>query len=606
VTVSASDSIDTSVEPAPDGRGQWLKSRQWTISVAVGVMLVTMIPYLIGQSLAHGRQFMWLGYNLDDSCVYLSWMRQAADGATRNLNLFTTDPQHGMAPNLFFWCLGRVAGITRAPLLMVYHAARMICGLALMLLVWELIRALIRSLSAQRLAFLFVSCGAGLGWLPFWWDHVLPTPVDTWQPEAITFLSLYMSPLFCFSMLLQVAMVYFLLAGDRTGRIRCAVYAGMCGFLLGMTHTYDVITMTAVWTAYLLVNSVVGLRQKLPAQAIAMPWLRAVIAGLITLPAVAYIAYQLKTEAVFQARANVATLSPPIYWILLGYGLCLVLAVLGAVAAGRACDPKADESAVANEWTVDCRATAVLIIWAIVNICVAYIPCAFQRKLLQGAHFPIALLAGIGAAWLWKRVDSPTRTTGFTTYALAATVLLCLTNARFLVREINRFQRGVSQTGQHRTYLQQGETEALNWIRANSSKGDAIQPLPWVGRNTADGRTQIFTRDVALMCFAPGMIDREVYCGHWGETPDYNSKLAELNIFESASPRMTDDQRAEFLRSTKVRYLVFSQKRASDDSPESADDANSLLPVFRGKQPPPGYLRLRYSNDDADVYEVVW
>ena len=70
--------------------------------------------------------------------------------------------------------------------------------------------------------------------------------------------------------------------------------------------------------------------------------------------------------------------------------------------------------------------------------------------------------------------------------------------------------------------------------------------------------------------------------------------------------RMTDDQRAEFLRSTKVRYLVFSQKRASDDSPESADDANSLLPVFRGKQPPPGYLRLRYSNDDADVYEVVW
>jgi len=108
------------------------------------------------------------------------------------------------------------------------------------------------------------------------------------------------------------------------------------------------------------------------------------------------------------------------------------------------------------------------------------------------------------------------------------------------------------------------------------------------------------------MCFAPGMIDREVYCGHWGETPDYNSKLAELNIFESASPRMTDDQRAEFLRSTKVRYLVFSQKRASDDSPESADDANSLLPVFRGKQPPPGYLRLRYSNDDADVYEVVW
>jgi hypothetical protein len=453
---------------------------------------------------------------------------------------------------------------------------------------------------------LFVCCGAGLGWLPLWWDHALPTPVDTWQPEAITFLSLYMSPLFCFSMLLQVAMVVLLLTGDRTGRMRYAVYAGVCGFLLGMTHTYDVITMTAIWTTYLIAQTIIVLRSKQPTKTITMSWLRAVVAGSITLPAVAYIAYQLKTEAVFQARANVATLTPAFYWILLGYGFCLAFAVIGGIAAARASNAIAEPPDSRNEWTVGRDSILLLIVWGIVNILVAYTPCTFQRKLLQGAHFPIALLAGIGGAWLWNRLKRGAGNEKYPLYVLAMSLLLSLTNIRFLVREINRFQLGVSQTNQHRTYLQPGEIQALLWVRDHSSPGDGVQPLPWIGKVSTGTGTRLYPRDVALMYFTPGIANRHVYCGHWGETPAYNSKLAELNMFQSASPRMTAEQRIDFLRSMKVRYLVFSQKKASDDSPEIAEEADLLLPIFRGQLPLPDYLRLRFSNSDADVYEVVW
>jgi hypothetical protein len=241
----------------------------------------------------------------------------------------------------------------------------------------------------------------------------------------------------------------------------------------------------------------------------------------------------------------------------------------------------------------------------VVNICVSYAPFAFQRKLLQGAHFPIALLAGVGAAWLWARMNRTAGAGQFPLYASAVTAALCLTNVRFLVREINNFQQGVAQTKQHRTYLQPGEIQALNWLRAHSAPGDAVQPLPWIGRASTDTGTRLYTRDVALMYFTPGMTGRRVYCGHWGETPDYNGKLSLLNTFQSSSGRMTEADRADFLRSMKVRYLVFSQKESSDDSPETAEDADSLVPVFRGRLPLPGYLYWRYGNADADVYEVV-
>ncbi len=106
--------------PTPDTRHP-SSERRWMLLVALFTMLVTMLPYLIGWMGAQERVFMWLGYNLDDSCVYLSWMRQAADGSLRALNLFTTDPQKGMLLNPFFLALGWIGRLTHLPLIAVYH-----------------------------------------------------------------------------------------------------------------------------------------------------------------------------------------------------------------------------------------------------------------------------------------------------------------------------------------------------------------------------------------------------------------------------------------------------------------------------------------------------
>ncbi|HZO87128.1 MAG TPA: hypothetical protein VFB38_02225 [Chthonomonadaceae bacterium] len=602
----------SSPPPAP-----FLKERAWAWGIAALTMLITMVPYLIGASMAEGRVFMWLGYNLDDSCVYLSWMRQAANGSCRALNLFTTAPQHGMALNPLFLALGRIAGGTGLPLLAVYHGARMLFGLALLALVWELILQTISDARARRLAFLFVCFSSGLGWLPLWWETPpLPTPVDKWQPEAITFLSLYLSPLFAFSMALQVGMVVLLLQGERMGQARYAVAAGLCGFFLGLVHTYDIIPMTAIWFAYLLAQTGIFLwRQAAPSISpgtlpshssgsaswghLRDSWLRGLLAGVILAPAVLYIAYQLHTEAVFRARANVPTLSPALYWVLLGYGLTLILALAGIDALYQS-EKASSSDPVHARWTTDGKAACLLIVWAIVNIAVSYLPhTAFQRKMLQGAHFPIALLAGIGAAWLLRRWRPSLTEPGFALAATLLTALLCITNVRFLMREVNNFAINRSQTMIQRPYLQPGEIAALEWVAAHTPADAAIQPLFWV----ASADHHLYVPDTSLACFTPGLIGRKVYCGHWGETPEFGKKLAELARF--GLPRTTDAERLALLRKMKVRYLVFSQKAPSDTA------ADILMPMFRGLAPLPPYLTHVYPdpnrgeiNAEADVYEV--
>ncbi len=579
-----------SASVTPDVRRQ--NRIAWVISTLT--VLTTIIPYLIGASKADGRRFMWLGYNLDDSCVYLSWMRQAADGSYRALNLFTTDAQHGMALNPLFLILGRLAGWTHLPLIAVYHGSRLVFGLVLLRVVWNFITLTVTNAQARILALLFVCFSAGLGWLPSWAGNpLMQTPVDLWQPEAITYLSLYLSPLFCAAMALQVGILTLLMMGARTGKMRYAVGAGLCGLVLGAIHTYDILSLTAVWLVCLIYLTVFPRQEERSNRG--TPWIQALVAGAITVPSILYIYHQLTSEAVFRARAEVPTLTPALTWILMGYGLTFLLALSAAflLLKHKQKSAVADSTATGTAWTTGRDASALLIIWAVTNIVVAYLPTTFQRKLMQGVHFPIAILAGIGAVWLLQRFKPNARPWQVAFKMAVLTFVLSLTNLIFLQRDLDNYEENLSQTKLQRTYLQNGEIAALEWVRDHSAEGDAVQPLPWIA---SAGERSIRSSDESVACFTPGLIHRRVYCGHWGETPDFGGKLKDLRNLELA--KSTDEERRALLKKMKVRFLLFSQKSSSD----TFADAN--LPLFRGRLPLPSYLTKVYSNDDADVYEV--
>jgi hypothetical protein len=571
--------------------------RRWAALIALLTMFLTLVPYLIGYSFADKRVFMWLGYNLDDSCVYLSWMRQAADGSFRALNLFTTDEQHGMLLNPLFLVLGWFARLTHLPLLAVYHLSRLVFGFALVMLVWEFLLSNISNPRTRKLALLTVCFSSGLGWLPFFWNQRFPTaPIDTWQPEAITFLSLYLSPLFCFSLALQIGILLLLQMGERTGRARFAFSAGICGLILGFVHTYDIISLSAIWGIYLLVRIVVTLRSHGSVAKLTHSWLCALIAGALTAPAVAYIAWQLHTETVFQQRAAVQTLSPSLLWVVIGYGFTLLCALLGVYSIFRSHSTSGSSTSTndPNLPFIPGDTLMLLLVWGVMNLIASYLPVSFQRKMLQGEHFPIAILAGIGIAWIFSRSSSLQQRWRLQFASALTLFILGITNLLFVLRDISDFEENRAQTGIQRTYLQPGELEALEWVRTNTPEGTAIQPLPWIA--IIASQHKIAMNDIALATFTPGLIHRKVYCGHWGETPDFNTKTSVLTTL--LKPNTSEQDRIQILRSMKVQYLIFSQKNPQDE------DADMFLPIFRGKAPLPPYLVRVYGNSDADVYEI--
>lgn len=547
----------------------------------VFLISTTFIPYLQGRSLSDGKQYLWMGYNFDDVCVYLSWMRQGAEGSFRAYNLFTTDPQNGLVANPLFLALGLFAKVSSLPLITVFHLARAFFTITLFVAVKRLIGESMREERVQWACLLLLAFSSGIGWLPPF--SSLPgfdSPIDRWQPEAVTYLSLYLNPLFLAAMTLQVLVLRNLYAATGDANRTAALKAGGWGFLLALIHGYDVISVTVVWALY-LIHRVCS-----PANrgAFKQTLLNTAIAGAITLPPALFMYLQIKSNSVFQQRVEVQTLTSSPLWILLGYGFTLCLALYAAI--------KKQPEATSEAPSVP-SLTPFLSVWMLGNAIAAYLPLPFQRKMLQGTHIPIALLAGIGLSSL---LASKTPKARFLALG-AATLALSISNIAFLFRDSQNNINGVVQTGQHRAYLLNGEVAALEWIESNIPKSEAVQPLPWLKPITSEtGKTQTAITDMTLPCYLPSATGRKVYCGHFGETPNYGAKIKELVNLQL--PTLSDQDKKATLAKMHVKYILFTQKAADDD-------AKRLAPAFHGSVPLPSNYKKIYSNAAADLYQIM-
>jgi hypothetical protein len=184
-------------------------------------------------------------------------------------------------------------------------------------MVWQFSKLFLKDVRARRFLVPLVGLSSGIGWL-FGAAKAPAGPVDMWQPEAITFLSIYLNPLFCAGLILMIASLYFLVLAERTGGLRYAIYAGSLLLALGNVHTYDVITVGCVWAAYVLVRT--GLDRRVPVRLI----LLSLIAAGMALPSVGYQFYVYKIDPVYSARVNSPTPSPALWAYLSGYGLILL------------------------------------------------------------------------------------------------------------------------------------------------------------------------------------------------------------------------------------------------------------------------------------------
>lgn len=581
------ESTETPKELSEDGplakSARWQdKFPLWFLGLAFFIVFLSCIPYLYGAwKTNEGETYLGLHMNLDDQMVYAAWTRQASEGKFFFENLFTTDTQLGKNVNLYFFVIGQLARWIWIPVAM--HIGRIVFTVLFLLQLFSFVKRVTGSPFAQKLLITFAVFGAGLGWI-FWKRYGQESPIDVWQPEAFTFPSLMTNTLFPVSLWLMFV-IWNSILGARDSW-KPVLPGALAAFALTNIHTYDTLNIAVVGLGLLLCT--------ISAKTFSKDWLiRALVIALAALPSVFWFVYLRANDPVFAARSETPTFSPPLPLVLLGLGLLIPLAWIGAVFCTKRTTPLTPSSLflflfayvalllalhfLHKAWgmNLDARWTLVwillalafavygaslritnpaqtlLVAWSLLGIVLLYYPGLFQRKLAMGLSIPFSMLAGLLVSQGLEKIQ---RFDYRHLCTLAAIILLGATDLRWIQREIEMARDNISITTVHPIYLDLELTEIIEKLEKNRNTNDVLLSIPGYSRQVAEDEWELLLPD--LNPIATGLTGIRTYVGHWSETPDYLEKRTALvNMLYSQGATM--ESATKILEKTKATYIIF-------------------------------------------------
>ncbi|MCL4237315.1 MAG: hypothetical protein KJ047_03610 [Anaerolineae bacterium] len=488
---------------------------------AVAVMLVTAIPYIIG-ALAAGAGWTFGGFvfGADDGYSYLAKMRLGARGDWLFTLRYTHEPHGGALLLLHYLLLGKLAALFVSPhsaslpaaLIIAFHAARIACGFALILVTYRFIAVFLRGPATRMLALVLIALGGGLGWplaLAGRGDWLGSLPVDFYVPEGYSFLILFGLPHLALARAALLGGLLLLLRASappsptlppqggkgeslqehsprlREGRgwgmggaagPRWALGAGLCWVVVGLCVPFYLAVIYAVLGAWGL--AAWGRTRRFPW---ALFW-PATVAALVTLPPLASSAAAfLGSDVLGTWSAQNRLPSPhPLHYVL-GYVALAIPAALGWRWA----------------WRRGGLPHLLLTAWVIAAPVLAYLPVNVQRRLLEGAIVPLGILAAAGLRLAFPRKRA---------YRRARAALLALTLP----------------------------AAVLLWLGATFTVLTPERPLfqPDAELRAMDALNRVAPRDAVVLSLKetgnvlPAWTDLKAYVGHGPETVDAERKEA--------------------------------------------------------------------------------
>ena len=578
-----------------------ISRRELTIAIAWSafVMLLVSGPYIEGNRIAGDRYFSGLVTAVDDGNVYLHWIRQVADGSTTLGNQYTTDADRGLSFNCFLFALGKLSAVTGLTAAQVFHVGRFLAGCLCLVSFFVLACAFSANPAFRWVSLVLVSLSSGFGWLfaTLFGPASAVQPIDygpswVYQPEAITFMSLLVNPLFCFSLALICLALFSALRLLDTGRSGWAVGAGACLLVLANVHTYDVIGVHFTVLTWLIVA--IATRRTSAWRAL----LHYAIMFAMTLPAVGWQWHVVQADELYRAKASTVTASGPFLNYVTGFGIPWLLAVAAAVWIARTSSPER-------------RRLAQLIPWAVIASAVIYLPVPWQRKAVEGLHLPICLLAAValvqGLGGYAERKSSGDQRSGRVVFlATVAVVLLSLpsnmlfySDCLYNVRTNNADLRAVLMPPM---FLEPGEYAACRKLAELGKEQDVVISSSTLGSHIA------------------ALTPCRVVAGHWAETihvlPSVTGGTRVLPFHEYALPAVfgfyaygsSPADRARILSRFGVNYAVLGPTEAQiyasglpGPSPEVAD-AVHIATLALGELP---YLQPIFSAGLTTVFAVT-
>jgi len=499
-----------------------VSGREWLAIdiVAAIVVALTAIPPLVGWLFGVQRGLEWTGmqaFSPGDLGVYLSYIVQGKAGAPFMINLFTTEATVPVF-NILWFSVGQLAWMFSLAPLVAYHAARLILIPVFLAVSYLAISFFLSGRSERFAAFLMLAFGSGLGLYaaPLFFGSASSLggqewPIDLWVSEANAFASMSYSPHFVASWLFFLLAVLWLVLAFDSGKVRYGAIAGAAALVLFSFHPFHAPTLYALGFVYLLAT------RKFRGQEARRSWSAFAIFVALSAPAVLY-HYVISTYDTFgrEALAANSCLTPAFWHVLIGFGALVLLALVGV--------------ALARSRRADLRQTAFLVVWVLVCLALVYSPLTFQRRLLEGLQFPLAVLAAPAALAIVRRLKTRFPFAGILLAAALFVVLMLPSSFSVIARNIVMY----AQDKPPIFYLSADRSVAFDWIRANTPDDAA------------------FMVDVQSGYLIAGWADRRVYVGHWANSGDVAAKREDVRRFFA---ELDDLGRERFMRANRMQYV---------------------------------------------------
>lgn len=543
-----------------------IERKEWrfVLLVSLGLLILTSLPYVFAAlTTPSDRQFMGFILNISDHAQYLSWYK-AFQTDLLTSNRLTPEVNPVIFFNLLWWLLAQIGRFTGLSYPWVYQILRWASGFAFLLTAYWFIARFFSEAARRKIVFLLLTLGSGLGWVLVVLKYSLLKgelvfPLDLYVAEGNTFLCLMAYPHFLEAAAFILAVFALLLTGERTGRLRSAVWAGVVAFLLGWQHGYDLIIVWLIPIIYVLVRWVIERRFPLY-------WFKAMlITGLISAPPAIYNVLLTRLnptwEQVLAQFANAGVYTPNLlhYFILLG--LPLILAVLTAVGLivhwMRAGGSEARET----------PALLFLLTWFFAGWALTYVPTDFQIHMINSWQVPLVLLAGLGFfRWILPWLQKWFRSGRSTTWAAVVLIGFCgLTNLYLFAwrfYDLHRYD--------YPFYLHRDEVTALGWLEQNTPP-DAV-----ILSSLEEGQ------------YIPGISGRRAFLAHWAQTLDYYHKQELVAAF--FNPGTPDTDRWKTLDQFQVDYVLAGP---AEQALGGYDPGSST------------FLKRVFTSGQVEIYQVV-
>lgn len=434
------------------------KRKDWAgaLLISVCAAFITLLPFIYA-SVRVNPGFEFTGFLLNpwDGFTYLAKMQQGEAGAWGFQLPYALDP--GPETYLYFYyiLLGKFASWIGSELIVVFHGARFLASTGMFFLAYLLFERVLPDRRTTWFAFLLVLFGSGLGWLPLLLHGVETSDIAI--PESIPFLLAYSNAHFPVAAASILGAILAMLGTGTKLWIRAAV-AFVCGSVLVIVLPFSVVSLIvtlSVWIAWEWRAGGGGsilqfLRGKNRARSITFFWLL-----LAMVPWILYDTWIVLAHPVISAWSSQnITPSPPLWQYLFGYGLILLLSVIGVIRA----KPFATSTG------------RLLIVWGVSSFLLLYAPIGLQRRLNLGLYFPLAALAAFGLSSIATRARS---------FWATAIILLILTLPSNLIvvtaglYAVSNDEAVVLHTSD--------ELNAFEWLGENISEGTVILAAPVIG-----------------------------------------------------------------------------------------------------------------------------